>query len=323
MSKVDTQIQKVDLSQIQAIGEFGLPELLTMKETLCKKLTIPQFNLFMYQMNRMKLDPSLKHAFAIPYGDTIDIRVSYEGYHAKAQESEGYEGVFTQVICDNETDDFEAETDEEGLITSIKHKIKFPRGKAVGAYAIAKRSGKKNVIVLMDAAEVGKWVKKNPNFWKLDDGTIDPDMFKKHVGIRAIKAQYDIAAVVEEGMETMNAVSAATSYDPLARKDITDEATENNRSEPEVITAGGKQSLNGGDKPDEAAKLKQAREEMKKKLSQLGITEPEDIAAYISSNVKIKGDKPTLAELIGLNKTMDLQIAEMQAAQAHDDDLPE
>lgn len=62
---------------------------------------------------------------------------------------------------------------------------------------------------------------------------------------------------------------------------------------------------------------------MKKKLSQLGITEPEDIAAYISSNVKIKGDKPTLAELIGLNKTMDLQIAEMQAAQAHDDDLPE
>lgn len=322
MSK-DTQIQTVDLTQIQAIGEFGLPELLTMKETLCKKLTIPQFNLFMYQMNRMKLDPALKHAFPIPYGDTIDIRVSYEGYHAKAQESEGYEGVFTQVICDNETDDFEAETDEEGLITAIKHKIKFPRGKAVGAYAIAKRTGKKNLIVLMDAAEVGKWVKKNPNFWKLDDGTIDPDMFKKHVGIRAIKGQYDIAAVVEEGMEAMNAASAVPAYDPLARKDITDEVTEGGTERAEVKTPEGNEASRVGWVPDEAGKLKIARDEMKSNLSKLGITEQEDIAAYISANVKIKGNKPTLAELIGLNKTMALQIADMQAAQAHDDDLPE
>ncbi|KGE18457.1 hypothetical protein [Paenibacillus wynnii] len=61
---------------------------------------------------------------------------------------------------------------------------------------------------------------------------------------------------------------------------------------------------------------------MKIKFSQLGITEPEEMAAYIAENVKTKGDKPNLKELTGLLKIMDIHIAERLAAQAQDDDLP-
>ncbi|TKH43429.1 hypothetical protein C1I60_14120 [Paenibacillus terrae] len=308
---------EINLNEIQAIGEFGLPELMTMKETLGKKLTIPQFNLFMYQMNRMKLDPSLKHAFPIPYGDTIDIRIAYEGYHAKAQESEGYQGVYNQVICEKEVEDFEAETDDEGVIVSIKHKIRFPRGKVMGAYSIAKREGRKNAIVLMDVSEVQKWVKKNPNFWKLEDGSIDPDMFKKHAGTRAIKAQYDIAAVVEDSMESLNAGAAVPSYEPQGRRDITaetDAAAEDAKQ--------GKPSLPNGEPESAISPLEQARSDMKKKFSQLGITEPEDMQAYISEHANPKGAKPTLPELKGLLKIMDMHLAEKAAQEQANDELP-
>ncbi|WP_339193127.1 recombinase RecT [Paenibacillus sp. FSL W8-1287] len=307
----DYQIQaapEVNINQLQAIGEFGLPEIMTMKETLGKKLTIPQFNLFMYQMKRMGLDPSLKHAFPIPYGDTIDIRIAYEGYHAKAQESEGYQGVYNQVICENEVDDFEAETDEEGIIVSVKHKIKFPRGKAVGAYSIAKREGKKNVIVLMDASEVQKWVKKNANFWKLDDGSIDPDMFKKHVGIRAIKAQYDIAAVVEESMESMNAASAAPTYEPPTRKDVT----------PPVEKIETTESVNQDD--EAASRMKALKAQVKANYKKLGLTDKEAMGAHMQQYCKVKGDEPTEAELKAYLKIMDMQI---QAAEQVEDTLPE
>ncbi|MGG1618274.1 recombinase RecT [Paenibacillus sp. NRS-1781] len=303
---------EINLNEIQAIGEFGLPELMTMKETLGKKLTIPQFNLFMYQMNRMKLDPSLKHAFPIPYGDTIDIRIAYEGYHAKAQESEGYQGVYNQVICENEVEDFEAETDDEGVIVSIKHKIRFPRGKVMGAYSIAKREGRKNAIVLMDVSEVQKWVKKNPNFWKLDDGSIDPDMFKKHAGTRAIKAQYDIAAVVEDSMESLNAGSAVPSYE---RRDIT--------AESDAAAAAAKQD--NKQLPSEEPPLtpvEQALADMKSKFKQLGITERDDQYAYIQKHAKPKADAPTLAELKGLLKIMDLHLAEKAAQEQANDELP-
>ncbi|QCT03774.1 hypothetical protein E6C60_3063 [Paenibacillus algicola] len=313
MANKSTQIQEVpevNIHQLQAIGEFGLPEIMTMKETLGKKLTIPQFNLFMYQMKRMGLDPSLKHAFPIPYGETIDIRIAYEGYHAKAQESEGYEGVYNQVICENETDDFEAETDDEGIIVSVKHKIKFPRGKAVGAYSIAKREGKKNVIILMDASEVQKWVKKNPNFWKLDDGSIDPDMFKKHVGIRAIKAQYDIAAVVEESMESMNVGSSIPAYESTGRKDVT--------PAPEKL-----KSPDTGQEDESAARIKALKAQVKTNYKKLGISSPEAIDEHAGEFFKVRGNSPTEAEIKAYLKIMEMQIQEKQAADQATDSLPE
>jgi len=292
------QIQVAEeLNQIVQIGEFGVNELMTMKETIGKDLSIPQFNLFMYQCNRMGLDPALKHAFPILYGGKLDSRVSYEGLLSLAKKSQGYQGVFNQVVCDNEIDSFEAETDDEGVFVKISHKVRFPRGKVVAAYSVAKREGYKPVIILMDVAEVSKMLKgQNQKFWKMDDGSPDPDMFKKHVGFRSIKAQYDIASVVEENMESLN---TPDNYEPTepTRRDITAEVTETPKQEeskkaPETIPT------------DEEV----VRESINAAFKQLGISGKEAKGAYMAENCKVKGDKPTLAELKGLLKIMEMAI---------------
>lgn len=305
----NNQLQTTSLNELQQIGEFGVNELMTMKETIGKDLSMPQFNLFMYQCNRMGLDPALKHAFPILYGGKMDVRVSFEGLHAIARKSDGYQGLYMQVVCDNEVDSFEAEADDEGIIVSVKHKVKFPRGKVVGAFAIAKREGKKNLVVLMDVTEVLKWVKKNPNFWKLEDGSIDPDMFKKHAGTRAIKGQFDIALAVEDNMEEMNGTSNIPEYKPQERRDITP-------NQDVIDTPPPKQTQ----QDDASAKLKVARSEVSKKFKKLGIAKDEQ-TEYVEKNVP--DFKGTLADFVGLSQLLDMHI-EMQEAQeiiASDDDL--
>jgi recombinational DNA repair protein RecT len=291
----NNQIQvATELNQIVQIGDFGANELMTMKETIGKDLTIPQFNLFMYQCNRMGLDPALKHAFPILYGGKLDSRVSYEGLLSLAKKSPGYQGVFNQVVCENEADTFEAETDDEGIVVKIQHKVKFPRGKVIAAYSIAKRDGHKPVIVLMDVMEVQKMLKgQNQKFWKMEDGSPDPDMFKKHVGFRSIKAQYDIASVVEENMESMNTPEGYAQQEPQ-RKDIT----------AEVNAAAAQQAPSEPVADPVEAKWKEVGELFQK----LGVTDKKVQAEYIRENLKIKGDKATVAEITGLIKILKLQL---------------
>ncbi|MGF9912777.1 RecT family recombinase [Paenibacillus ehimensis] len=297
---------EINLNQIQAIGQWGLAEINTLKETIGKDCTVPQFNLFMYQVNRMGLDPFLKQAFPIVYGGKLDIRVAYEGFLSKAKECPDYEGVFNQVVCENETDDFEAETDDEGVITKIRHKVRFPRGKVVGAYSIAKRKGARDVIILMEASEVMKYAKNNGKFWKLDDGSIDPDMFKKHVGTRAVKAQFNIAAVVDESGEFIT--PAASDEKTYERRDITTEAEQMVKEQQQV-------SKPESPANDEETKLQEARQQMADKFQALGITDPEEMGKYIAQHAKPKGKKPTLAEMMGLLKIMDMHIEEKMAAE--------
>ncbi|CAM3364942.1 recombinase RecT [Paenibacillus lupini] len=297
MDNKNNQIQVAsELNEIVQIGDFGANELMTMKETIGKDLTIPQFNLFMYQCNRMGLDPALKHAFPILYGGKLDSRVSYEGLLSLAKKSAGYQGVFNQVVCENEADTFEAETDDEGVIVKINHKVKFPRGKVIAAYSIAKREGHKPVIVLMDVMEVQKLLKgQNQKFWKMEDGSPDPDMFKKHVGFRSIKAQFDIASVVEENMESLNTPEGYTQPEQPTRKDITAE-----------VNAAAAQSPSSSEPAVDPVDAKW--KEVGAIFQQLGITVKAQQAEYIRENLKIKGESATVAELTGLIKIMKMQL---------------
>lgn len=315
MANSNTQLQTADLNQIQQIGEFGVNELMTMKETIGKDLSVPQFNLFMYQCNRMGLDPALKHAFPILYGGKLDSRVSYEGLLSLAKKSDGYQGVFNQVVCENEIDSFEAETDDEGVIVKIYHKVKFPRGKVVAAYSIAKREGHKPVIVLMDVMEVQKLLKgQNQKFWKMEDGSPDPDMFKKHVGFRSIKAQYDIASVVEDNMESLNSLEEYSSSEPQ-RKDVTPDAEKlkpaDQNNAPKTSAA-----------DEEAARIKGLKVQMKANYTKLGMTDKDAMGLHMQEFCKMKGDSPTEAEIKAYIKIMELQIQEKQAAEQANDDLP-
>lgn len=293
VNKNEMSVQNTELNELHQIGDFGVNELMTMKETIGKDLSIPQFNLFMYQSNRMGLDPSLKHVFPIMYGGKMDFRISYEGLKALAQKSDGYQGVYSQVVCENEIDDFEAILNDEGEITGFKHKPKFPRGKVLGAFAIAKREGRANQVIFMDVSEVQKWMKKNGNFWKQDNGDVDPDMFKKHVSTRAIKAQYDIADVVVEGLEsnTTGASDDLPEYKP-ERKDIT--------PNPNVIDP-----PKEPEEPKQDDKIKQARTAMTKVLKELGVSGKKATAEYLAEkNINLPKD-PTLEQLMSALRTLE------------------
>lgn len=307
----DTQVQTIDINQVQEIGEFGVAELMAMKESMAKKLTWPQFNLFMYQVNRMGLDPSLGHAVPIPYGNDVNIRIEYEGWKSLAQKSDGYQGIYSQAIREN--DEFSAESDDDGVITKVNFKMgKPPRGKVVGAYAVAKREGHKDVIVICDLDEFEKYAKKNPSFWKLDNGGIDPDMARKFVATRAVKAQFDVAQVVEDKMLSLNAGEGDQPSEPK-RRDITAEANA------AAATTAPKEEPKQEPPADDSDEIKKCRADMKRKFSTLGITTPEGMDEYIQKHGKLKGEKPTLQEYKALLKVMDLHIAEKQAT---DDSLP-
>lgn len=292
-NKNEMSVQSAELNELHQIGDFGVNELMTMKETIGKDLSISQFNLFMYQSNRMGLDPSLRHVFPIMYGGKMDFRISYEGLKALAQKSDGYLGVYSQVVCENEVDDFEAILNDEGEITGFKHKPKFPRGKVVGAFAIAKREGRANQVVFMDVSEVQKWMKKNGNFWKQDNGDVDPDMFKKHVSTRAIKAQYDIADVVVEGLEsnTVGGSDDIPEYKP-ERKDITPQT--------EIIEA-----PKEPEKPKQDDQAKKIRTSITKVLKELGVSGKKATAEYMAEkNINLPSN-PSLEQLNGVLRTLE------------------
>ncbi|MFK4167671.1 recombinase RecT [Paenibacillus lautus] len=306
MTKTDTQIQSVDMNQIQAIGEFGVAELMAMKESIAKKLSVPQFNLFMYQMNRMGLDPSLGHGVPILYGQDVNIRIEYEGWKSLAQKSKGYQGIYSQAI--REEDEFSAESDDDGIITKVNFKMgKPPRGKVVGSFSVAKREGHKDVIIVCDLDEFEKYAKKNPSFWKLDNGGIDPDMARKFAATRAVKAQFDVAQVVESNMMALNTGEGEQPAEPT-RRDITSEATEHPRNP-------GTEPVSG----DEEARMKKLKSQMKANYTKLELTDKEAMAQHMQQYCKKEGDTPTEAELKEYLKIMDLQIQEKQLAA---DDLP-
>lgn len=309
MTKTNTQLQGVDINQIQTIGEFGVAELMSMKESIAKKLSIPQFNLFMYQVNRMGLDPSLGHAVPILYGQDVNIRIEYEGWKSLAQKSEGYSGIFTQEIREN--DDFSAESDEDGVLTKVTYKMgKLPRGKVIGSYAVAKREGHKDVIIVCEIDDFEKYAKKNPSFWKLDNGTIDPDMARKFVGTRAVKAQFDVTQVVEGNMASLNVGNEEETYEPR-RVDITEEAnaTINKIEQPKP-----RQS-------SEEKEIKAIRVKVSAAFKELGIAEPDGMTEYMNNNAKPKGETPTLQEWKSLLRILELDVEEKKSGGGNLDPL--
>lgn len=303
------------------IQEKFKPEVLNVIRTsLCPNATDAEFVLFAHKAASYGLDPFKNEIFFIKYGQTARIQFAAEAYLSKAREKEGFQPPDTQVVCEN--DGFKARkikredgTDDWEI---LEHEVSFPRGKIIGAYSIAYRVGYRPVTVFVDKEHIAHMYtgqnKDNWNKW-------EPDMIGKFAEQRALKRQYGLEFEDTE-------IHADASYESLERRDITDEVIEVTPQQPKQQEAPKQakpeqQKQEAPAEEDEAAKMKKARAEMKKKFQQLGITDKEGMEKYIAENARMKGDKPTLAELTGLLKVMDLHIAEMQAKQAaEDDELP-
>lgn len=285
------------------VGNFTQAELDTLKATIARGTTNEQFALFVQTCANSGLNPFLNHIHCIVYngkeGPTMSLQIAVEGILYLARRTEGYKGIDCQLVHENDEFRFNAKTKE------ITHEIGFPRGKVVGGYAIAKREGFDDVIVIMEVNEVEHMLKgRNAHMWK----EWFNDMFKKHIVKRAAKLQYGIEIAEDEHVPSEGTIENIPEYKP-PRKDVTPNQ--------EIIDAPAEPQQD-----NEAAQIKKVRAEINKKLKQLGIVGKEQTAAYIAQHAPSVGDNPSLADLIGLSQLLDMHIEmqEVQAAQAVDED---
>lgn len=181
-------VQKSNSNEVVA-GSLTRGEIATLKQTLTPQgINDAQFNLYIQTCAASGLNPFLGHIYAIPYNGKMDIQISVEGIHYRARKHPEYLTASAEVIGENEVENFEAEL-QDGEFKITKHKIALPiRGKAVAAYAIAKRKDAPDQVIFMDRSEVEHLEKGRNPLWKSNFN----DMFKKHVMKRALKAQFGV-----------------------------------------------------------------------------------------------------------------------------------
>jgi recombination protein RecT len=303
----NTQIQAVQ-DEITVVGSYTQKHLDTIKSTIAKGTSNEQFALFMQTCVRTGLDPFLNQIYCIVYngkdGPVMSMQIAVEGIVSLAKAHPQYKGFIASEVREN--DHFKANV----ATGEVEHEPNMMSpGKTMGAYCIAYREGMPNILVVIRSDQVEHLLKgRNGQMWK----DYFDDMIVKHAIKRAFKRQYGIEVSEDEVVNSGPSVDNLPNYE---RKDITPST-----ADPEVINPGGKQQSGA---PNEEDRLKQARAEMKKKFTQLGITDKSAMADHMNEFCKMKGDVPTLQELTGYLKLMDIHIAEKQAAQAQDDDLPE
>lgn len=313
-------------NQIVAVGnnELSEKEIQTLRQTIASELNDSQFNLFLAICQKTGANPIVNEIHPSVFKGQMTVQFGYDFYIRKAKETEGYQGFDVQLIHENDEFQLVRKHDEQGrsYLDVEKHVIGFPRGKVIGGYAIAYREGVPPLLVPMEVEEVEHLKKSTIGMQRTMWTNYFSDMFKKHILKRALKMQF--------GLEfDENPISTSQGefpeYEPRQRKDITPnqdaqdviEITEPEQSKTEAFE--------NPIEEDKETQIKKARAEMKKKFKQLGITDKEEMTKYIQEHCEIKGDKPTLAELKGLLKIMDMHIEEMNEKQsaADDDDLLE
>jgi recombination protein RecT len=197
--------------------------------------------------------------------------------------------VTVQLIHEN--DDFEIGVDPETQELKIeKHSIKIPRGKVAAAYAIAKREGYPDKVVVIEAEEVEHLRTKSGSQWK----TYYNDMFKKHALKRALKLQFGIDVDDAAGAQEDN----VDPYTPRERKDITPEDLDHD-----------------GGQEDEIEAIKKAWDDIDDKVKASSLTK-KDVTDLVKSNFNQKPADLNLSQVTGLSRLVDLKIQEAKKADA-------
>ncbi|OPG98394.1 RecT protein [Chryseobacterium mucoviscidosis] len=293
MSNSNNQLQAINEEVV--VGSYTQKHLDTLKSTIAKGTSNEQFALFVQTCVRTGLDPFLNQIFCIVYngkdGPVMSMQIAVEGIVALAKKHPQYKGFIASEIRANDLFKAKMHTGE------VEHEpdVMNP-GETIGAYCIAYREDAPNILVIVRRDQIEHLVKgRNGQMWK----DYFDDMIVKHAIKRAFKRQYGIE--VSEDEPTSGPVETA----PYERRDITPETPPTptiEQPEEDDTTA-----------DSEKQKLKA---EMKQKYKQLGITDKAAMGGHMQQFCKMKGSEPTVAEIKGYLKIMDLQI------QAAADDLP-
>jgi recombination protein RecT len=209
---------EIKVAEEKVIGEFTQNQLNVLQHTIAKDTNLAQFDLFVQTCVNSGLNPFLNHIYCIVYGGQMSIQIAVEGILHLARQKEGYKGIDTQLV--HEKDDFKLGRNEQGEMKVLVHDIPLPRGKVIGGYAIAKREGFEDVIVVMEVSEVEEFIKgRNAKMWK----SYFSDMFKKHMVKRAAKMQFGIEINEDESFAgSSEGIDGMDGYEPL-RKEINED----------------------------------------------------------------------------------------------------
>lgn len=286
------------------VGDFNQTELETLKATIAKGTSNEQFALFVQTCARSGLNPFLNQIYCIVYdgknGPVMSIQIAVEGIVALAKKHPQYGGFISSEVKEN--DEFEIDVVTGQPIHRIKS---MQRGKTVGAYCVAYREDAPNVAVIVTNDQVEHLLKgRNGEMWR----NYFDDMIVKHAIKRAFKRQFGIEVAEDEPVGSENTADNIPSYTPGQRRDITAEADAAVTTlEPEPVDA-----LPPAAQVNEMTRI---RGQISTAFKKLGITDDAAKSAYMAANCKPKGEKPTLQELIGLLKIMELEIEEKAATE--------
>lgn len=276
------QVAAVNTDKV--VGNFTKSELDTIKNTIAVGTSDNQFKLFVQTCVNSGLNPFLNHIYCIVYGGKMSVQVSVEGILSLARKVQGYRGVDSQMVHENDNFKFNAASKE------IVHDIGFPRGKIIGGYAVAKREDFDDVVTVLEANEI-EHMKKSTNkaMWE----KWFSDMFKKHLIKRAAKQQYGIEITEDEPISS-SAVEDTPSYE---RRDITPNAPE---QAPKQIQVDEEEKID----LDEEFKKKQS--EVMSKMKEYNISNNE-LQELSQKNFNLTTKELNLQQLTGLIKLMDLE----------------
>jgi recombination protein RecT len=286
MSK-NNQLAPINTKEFE--NYFSEKELEVVVNSIAKGATNEELALFIQICKQNNLNPFKNHIYFIKYGNQMSIQVSVEGIQYLAQQREDYKGVTVQLVHEN--DDFEIGVDPDSQELKIeKHSIKIPRGKVAASYAIARREGYPDKVVVIEAEEVEHLKNKSGSQWK----NYYNDMFKKHALKRALKLQFgidvdDAAGAQEDNIDT---------YQPRERKDITPEDLEQGE---EVV--------------DETEDIQKAWDEIDAKVKASSLTK-KDVTDLVKSNFNKKPADLNLGQVTGLSKLVDMKIKETNKSEA-------
>ena len=274
------QLAPINTNQMESY--FNEKEMQVVVNSIAKGATNEELALFVQICKHNGLDPFKNHICFIKYGNQMSIQVAVEGILYLAQQREDYKGVTSQLVHEN--DEFEVDIDSETQELKItKHSIKIPRGKVVASYAIAKREGYPDKVVLIETDEVEHLKKKSGSQWN----NYYNDMFKKHALKRALKLQFGIDVDDEQVQQ-----ESFDSYESRQRIDITPESNAVEVGEGKTI--------------DPEQEIKAKWDEIHQKLEQYSITKSE-LTEIIKTNYNKKPNDLSLQQVIGLSKIIDFK----------------
>jgi len=300
---------QLSVYQSFAFGELTETDVVTIRETIGKDCNESQFKLFMSIAKAAGANPVMNEIYPTVRQNQLTVQFGVDYFVRKAKETEGYQGYDVQLVHENDDFKMHQEKDEDGryYVVIDEHSWGFPRGKVIGGYAIAYKTGFKPFTVVMEVEEVEHFRRSNIGMQKTMWTNYFNDMFKKHMTRRALKAAFNLNFDDEEQIENKGGVTVED-YKERERKDITPTQ--------EVI------DTSKQEEPKKLTPTEKARAEMNAKFKKLGIVGKDAIAAYIEQHAPdLVGKNPTLTQLTGLNDLLDMHIDLKEAQESSGDSL--